>query len=43
MLLGSKVVPFITSPATEVDNINDFKYLEYQVRKNKKILSKIFK
>ena len=43
MLLGSKVVPFITSPTTEVDNINDFKYLEYQVRKNKKILSKIFK
>ena len=43
MLLGSKVIPFIVSPTTEVDNINDFKYLEYQVRKNPKILSKIFK
>ena len=43
MLLGSKVIPFIVSPTTEVDNINDFKYLEYQVRKNPKILTKIFK
>ena len=43
MLLGSKVIPFITSPTTEVDNINDFKYLEYQVRKNPKILNTIFK
>ena len=42
MLLGSKVIPF-TSSTTEVDNISDFKYLEYQVRKNKKILNKIFK
>ena len=43
MLLGSKVIPFITSPTTDVDNINDFKYLEYQVRKNPKILNTIFK
>lgn len=43
MLLGSKVIPFITSPTTEVDNINDFKYLEYQVIKNPKISKVIFK
>jgi CMP-N-acetylneuraminic acid synthetase len=43
MLLGSKVIPFIVSPTTEVDSINDFKYLEYQVKKNPKILSKMFK
>ena len=43
MLLGSKVIPFITEPTTEVDNINDFKYLEYQVKKNKKIINNFFK
>jgi len=42
MLLGSNVVPFVTTPVTEVDNINDFKYLEYQVKKSKKFLRKLF-
>ena len=42
MLLGSNVVPFVTEPVTEVDNINDFKYLEYQVKKSKKFLHKLF-
>jgi len=43
MLLGSKVIPFITPPVTEVDDVNNFKYLEYQVKKNPKIVDKIFK
>ena len=38
MLYGSKVMPFITSPTTEVDNINDFKYLEYQVKNFKNFI-----
>lgn len=42
MLLGSNVVPFVTKPATEVDNINDFKYLEYQIKKSKNFLNKLF-
>ena len=43
MLLGSKVIPFITPVTSEVDNIDDFKYLEHQVKKNKKFLRKIFR
>ena len=43
MLLGSKVFPFITESATEIDNINDFKYLEHQVKRNKKFFNNFFK
>ena len=43
MLLGSKVVPFLTPFTTEVDSINDFKYLEYLVEKNPKIIRETFK
>jgi len=43
MLLGSKVIPFITPFTPEVDNIDDFKHLEYQVKKNKKFLRTIFR
>ena len=35
MLYGSKVIPFVTTPTTEIDNASDFKYLEYQVKKSK--------
>ena len=35
---GSKVVPFITPRVTEVDTLDDFELLQFEISKNRKIL-----
>jgi CMP-N,N'-diacetyllegionaminic acid synthase len=41
-LHGNKVMAFITPTVTEIDTKNDFKYLEYEVSQNQKLVSKLF-
>jgi CMP-N,N'-diacetyllegionaminic acid synthase len=42
LLHGDRVIPFLTSRATEVDSIEDFDYLEYLLTKNSSIYRSIF-
>ena len=42
-LHGGRVMPFITSRVTEVDTIEDFEYLQYQLNSNQQIYEKLFK
>jgi len=39
---GTKILPFITAPAYEVDSIEDFHYLEYLASSSKDIITKLF-
>ena len=41
-LHGNKVMAFITPAVTEIDTRKDFKYLEYEVSQNQKLVSKLF-
>lgn len=40
---GDNVISFISEEVTEVDEIKDFEYLEFQISKDKKLFNKIFK
>jgi N-acylneuraminate cytidylyltransferase len=42
LLHGDAVIPFITPAVTELDNFNDYEFLEYEVRKNPSLTSRIF-
>ncbi len=42
-LHGSKIMPFITNTAQEVDSMEDFEYLEYLTSKSNNIFTKLFK
>lgn len=42
LLHGNKVLPFITDKVTEVDSMNDFEFLEYELTKNHNIHKLIF-
>ena len=35
LIHGEKVMPFVTEMVTEIDTLDDFKYLEYQVEDEK--------
>jgi CMP-N,N'-diacetyllegionaminic acid synthase len=41
-LHGDHVIPFITPHVVEVDTVDDFEYLEYQVQKDSTIMKKLF-
>ena len=41
-LHGAKTLPFMTSPAYEVDTIEDFDYLEYLASASQSIINKLF-
>lgn len=42
LLHGDRVMPFITPPVTEVDTLEDFDYLEYQLLRDSSLYSQIF-
>lgn len=41
-ILGDKVIAYVTSRICEVDTLEDFDYLEYQVVKNPTIINRLF-
>lgn len=42
MLHGNRVMGYLTDFTTEVDTLDDFKYLEWQINKNEDLLNKLF-
>lgn len=40
---GNKILPFITKTTHEIDNLDDYKYLEYLVSKSPDIVNRLFK
>jgi CMP-N,N'-diacetyllegionaminic acid synthase len=43
LIHGNHVVPFVTPVVTEVDNEEDFKMLEFEIRRNPEIVKRLFK
>ncbi len=41
-ILGDRVIAYVTSRICEVDTLEDFDYLEYQVAKNPTIINRLF-
>ena len=42
MLHGNFIIPFITPKVTEIDNMDDLKYLEFEIKNKKEILYELF-
>ena len=40
---GNKVIAFATPTVREVDTKDDFKYIEFEVFKNKELMNRLFK
>jgi N-acylneuraminate cytidylyltransferase len=42
MIHGNRVMGFITSPVVEVDTLDEFELLEYQIRRDSKVFNSLF-
>jgi len=42
MILGNRVIPFITPRTCEIDMEEDFEFIEWQINKNDEIIKKLF-